>query len=48
MALSCGLAVSQIVELMEEMDVDGNGTVEFEEFLTMMTRKEEKVTTRQR
>jgi len=28
---------------MEEMDVDGNGTVEFEEFLNMMTRKEEKV-----
>lgn len=31
-----------IVELMEELDVDGNGTVEFEEFLQMMTRKEEK------
>ena len=28
---------------MEEMDVDGSGTVEFEEFLNMMTRKEEKV-----
>jgi len=31
-----------IVELMEELDVDGNGTIEFEEFLQMMTRKEEK------
>jgi len=31
-----------VIELMEELDVDGNGTIEFEEFLQMMTKKEEK------
>eukprot|EP00656_Telonema_subtile_P054382 TRINITY_DN8121_c0_g1_i3.p1 TRINITY_DN8121_c0_g1~~TRINITY_DN8121_c0_g1_i3.p1 ORF type:complete len:1201 (+),score=415.05 TRINITY_DN8121_c0_g1_i3:70-3672(+) len=32
----------EVEELMAEIDTDGNGTIEFEEFLTMMTKKEEK------
>lgn len=32
----------EVEELMAELDADGNGTIEFEEFLQMMTKKEEK------
>jgi len=34
------LKEEEVEELMAELDVDGNGTIEFDEFLVMMTRKE--------
>ena len=37
------LKEEEVEELMAELDVDGNGTIEFDEFLVMMTKKEEKV-----
>jgi len=36
------MAEEEVEELMAELDVDGNGTIEFDEFLQMMTKKEEK------
>ncbi|GMR33022.1 hypothetical protein PMAYCL1PPCAC_03217 [Pristionchus mayeri] len=31
--------VTELLEMVDEVDVDGNGTIDFPEFLSMMTRK---------
>ncbi|KAG8843282.1 hypothetical protein FRB91_003479 [Serendipita sp. 411] len=39
-SLGQNLTEAEIREMINEVDSDGNGTIDFPEFLTMMTRKE--------